>query len=509
MTWIERIRAWGWLELGWQRPLMVGAVLRLIATLSGVGYLFADDYSSVMEPAYAWLDDPSAPFPWGIRSEFFPRLFSWCLMMADGLGISDPARMLQWAYGILGLWSLLAIVGTFRLTERFFDAQVATLAAWLMAAYPLMPRISTRALLEVACIPPLVWGLAFIARRATPRISDFWGALIGGMLIGIAAMFRFQVGLVYVGAFAVVAWQAFVAFRTPNAERTVAMRRVAGMFLGGAVAAGLQAIVDTASYGWPFASLYTYIKFNVERSTELYGRTGGFYTYALFFVLLALPPAAIAFAKPFWRAAKRAPLVSVSLLVFLVAHSFVPHKEERFMFSGLPMFFALLAPALLQAFERAGWSRRAVIFFGGACALSLPLVTLSDSQQSGTAPLLEVARSEAPPDRVYWVAHREPPTMYAGGQSPLVWTDQRDEQTDRRRPILKDAVKEQTVDRSARFIFARKPTDKSRALIAAEGYRCASDKEYPSDFLDDLVYRVNPKRNVRRSPTTVLDCERK
>lgn len=503
---LERLRAWGLLELGWKRPLAVGALLRLVATLSGVGYLFADDYSSVMEPAAAWVEDPSLPFPWAIRSELFPRLFSWCLASAHAVGIEDPARVLQWAYAILGLWSLLAVVGVYRLTETFFDARAATLAAWLMAAYPLMPRITTRALIEVACIPPLVWGLVFLALPRSCKTRLFWSCALGGFLVGVAAMFRFQVGLVYIGAFAVVGWQWIAAVRAQDGAAR-AGARLGGMFVGGLFAAGAQALVDQLTYGWPFASLITYVKFNVEQSTELYGRTGGFYTYALFFVLLALPPAAIAFAQPFWKACRKAPLPAVSLAVFVLIHSFVPHKEERFMFSGLPMYFALLAPALLDAWAAGGWSRRAVGFFAWVCVLALPLVTLSDSQQSGTAPLLEVARSDDPPETVYWVAFREPPTYYVGGRAELIWTDQQDEQTDKRRPPLVNAL-ELGDNSSVRFIFALPPSERSLELIEQAGLRCRPEAKYPGDFLDDLVYRVNPERNLRRAPTTVLDCTR-
>lgn len=497
---LERLQAWGLTDEGWKKPLVVALILRAVATVSGVGYLFADDYSSVMEPAAAWLDDPTAPFPWSIRSELFPRMFSFCLAMAQAIGLEDPARMLQWAYGLLGLWSLLAVVGTYKLTEKFFDARAATLAAWLMAAYPLMPRISTRALIEVACLPPLVWGLFFlVAAQRRERKAAFGWAVLGGALLAVAAMFRFQVGLIYVGVFPALVWQAY--------RGKGSWEPVAGMFVGGLVGGGLQALLDTVTYGWPFASLYTYVKFNVENATELYGATGGFYTYFLFYVLLALPPAAIAFAKPFWRAARSAPTVALGLAVFVVVHSFVPHKEERFMFSGLPLFFCLLAPAILWSWHEGGvWSRRAVGFFATVTLIALPAVTLSDSQQSGTAPLLEIARSEDPPDTVYWVALREPPTYYAGGRARLVWTEQIP-RNDPRRFVLRRSLQDDTGTR-ARFVFALPPSVESNAAIAEAGYRCHSAKQFPGDFIDDLVYRVNPKRNLRRAPTQVYDCER-
>ncbi|MEO1174939.1 MAG: hypothetical protein AAFX94_23225, partial [Myxococcota bacterium] len=314
-----------------------------------------------------------------------------------------------------------------------------------------------------------------------------------------AAMFRFQVGLIYVGVFPVLVWQAY---RDQESWRTVV-----GMFVGGVIGGGLQALLDMATYGWPFASLYTYVKFNVENATELYGATGGFYTYFLFYVLLALPPAVIAFGPAFWRASRRAPAIALGLLVFVAVHSFIPHKEERFMFSGLPLFFALLAPAILWTWDSGRvWNRRAVGFFAAVTLITLLPVTLSDSQQSGTAPLLEVARSEDPPDTIYWVALREPPTFYAGGRVPLVWTEQV-QREDPRRFVLRRSLQDDEGTR-ARFVFAVPPSEESRSAIADAGYRCANPKEFPGDFIDDLVYRVNPKRNLRRAPTQVYDCER-
>lgn len=505
MSWSERFKTWGLFRLGWKQPVAVGAILRLAATVSGFGYFTADDYSSVMEPAFAWLSDPAAPL-WEIRSAFFPRLFSACMWTAQAVGLSDPAHVLQWSYGLLGAWSLLGVVGVYHLAERFYDARAATVAAWLMAAYPLMPRISTRALLEVACIPPLAWGLYWLAHPSQRPRRRFAMAAAGGLAIGIAAMFRFQVGLVYVGALVVVGLEALRRRQAAPTEASPAGAVLGGMLVGGVGAAGLQALVDLGSYGWPFASLYTYITFNLENATEIYGRTGGIYTYVLFFVLLAVPPAVLALARPFWRACKKAPLVSVSLAVFVGIHSLVAHREERFMFSGLPMFFALLAPALVHAWETGGWSRRAVGFFAGVCAFTLPFATLSDSQRSGTVPLLEVARSETPPEQIFWVAVREPPTFYAGGKSAMVWAEQTDASEDPDRLPLRTALTSHPRRRTARFVFALPPTADSRQALADAGYACGPPQRYPGDFLDHLVYRLNPRRNLRRSPTTVLDC---
>ncbi len=106
----------------------------------------------------------------------------------------NPTWLVRGVYLALGAFSLAAIPGIYRLVVATLGERPALIAAWLMACEALMPRLSTRALIEVVAIPPLVWGVA-LAAEAVSR--DSWRrAAVAGLLLGVAAMLRYQVGLV-------------------------------------------------------------------------------------------------------------------------------------------------------------------------------------------------------------------------------------------------------------------------------------------------------------------------
>ncbi len=105
--------------------------------------------------------------------------------------------------------------------------------------------------------------------------------------------------------------------------------------------------------------------------------------------LLTLPPLTWWLAKPLWRAYRKAPLIGIPLGVFVIVHSIIPHKEERFLFSVLPLAFALLGAALAQV------KRPVAIAFWTLNAVGLVVATLSDGQRSIIDPLVTAPAGHA------------------------------------------------------------------------------------------------------------------
>ncbi len=311
-------------------PVLVGTLLRVVAALAGYGFFASDDYTHVIGMAYTWLAGP-APFNSDLRSPLLARIVWVCFEAASACGASDPATLVRVAYVVLGLVSVAAIPGVYVLTQRTFGVRAASTAAWLMAADALMPRIATRALISVVAMVPLIWGTVFVERRR---------GFLGGLLLGIATLFRYQVGLVcLVIAVLLAVWRQW--------------RTLAFVLLGGAVAALAQGFIDLHTQGAWFASVINYVRFN-ETGASRYG-VAPWFTYVLDFVGLTIPPATIWLARPLWKTAKTFVVVSVPFTVFVVAHSLVPHKEEHFIFAVLPYFFILLGVALAGVRRSVQW----------------------------------------------------------------------------------------------------------------------------------------------------------
>lgn len=465
----------------WSGPLWVGLALRLLAALSGFGWFAPDDYTFVIAQSGAWLGDAHAPFPCDYRSILLPRLFWLLSSLATTLGLHDPVAILRFAFAALGLASVAAIPAVYKLTARHADALAARTAAWLMAVFFLVPRISTRPLLETAAMVPLVWGVLWLDRvREVPAEARAPAAFWATMLLGVACMVRFQVGVLIPAVLALLA-------ASPKRGQG---RAWAGVLGGALTVALLQSGVDLSAGRAPFATPLAYLRYNLTQSSSF--GVSPWYTYLGHLVAFTLPPVTLAIALPFVRGLRRHGTVATLFGVFVLAHSLVGHKEDRFMFPVLPLFFVLLATALEAAARGTLWQARAVRLFWVGNALALAVATVSDGQRNLTAPLLHIAQQGGNP-RIATVGINLVPTYYLGGHGKV--------DTFADLPALQAAV----ADRGERFdyILLRDPDDAPGATALVPW--CTTPRLFFGDWLDRALVRVN-RHNARRDATALLSC---
>jgi hypothetical protein len=446
----------------WLLPLRAGAVFRIAAALLGYGFFASDDYRYALEPAWREVTTGETAPASAIRSVVFSRFLAVVMRGVHGLGVDDPSWLVRGVYLALALWSLLAIPGVYRLTASRFGEPAGRAAAWLMACEALVPRLSTRALIEMAAIPPLVWGLAM---TRLPRRG-----LLAGALLGVACMLRFQVGLV---ALVAVAW-------------TLQQRRfkdASAMAVGGLATLLTQGLIDLRSHGRFLATLTDYVAFNAEHASR-FGRAPWF-TYLVFLALLTLPPLTIWLARPLWHAARADSLVTASLAVFVVIHSVIPHKEERFVFSVLPLAFVLLGAAVA---ESRLWVRRT---FWSLNAAGLVIATLSDGQHNIIDPLLTAGKAE----RIAIVGGYEVPALYAGGR-PLERYDDA--------AALVAAFTTSPPKQLVRVIVS---ADRPQPVLPTPGLICAAPRAFTGDVVDRVLVWLNPQGYGRRTAKNAIYCE--
>lgn len=485
-----RVKAAALLDHPLALPLSVGAVLRVVAALVGYGFFASDDYRYAIEPAWRWLDEPELGPPSAIRSVLLARVVWMVFSGARALGIEDPAHLVRSAYLVLGVYSLLAIPAVYQLTRARLGEPAARAAAWLMAAEALLPRISTRALIEVASIPPLVWSLVFAERAFTHGGAR--SGFASGLLVACAAMFRFQLGVVSGAVAVLLVWRVLHAAPT---EARPARRALAGFALGGLTGALAQGLLDLATHGEFFASPLRYLAFNVERSHQF--GAAPWFTYLVMLLLVTLPPATFWLARPLWRAARAHLVVSVPLALFVLVHSLVEHKEERFLFPALPLVFVVLGAALVEAWRAGGWPKRAAGYFWVMNGVALLVATLSDGQRSVIDPLLEVGRG-APFSSVVSVGRFEVPRFYAAGRA----TVERHANVD----ALEAAWTPAPPRGRLRIITHPDPPPLLSAALSRHGLDCEPPRVYRGDLVDRLLLVVNPAGNRRRASKTVIDC---
>ncbi len=458
--------------------LVAAASLRLVAAWCSYGWFTRDDYQLGIEQAYAWLHHTGASFAYDFRSP----ILTWGCMpfiaLGEACGITDRAHLVRCMHLGWGLFSLLAIPPVFATAKRSFGDTVAAIAAWLMAGYAIMPTISCRAMIEVVAIVPLAWALLYIDRARGER--RFGSAFKGALALCVATLIRFQLGLLFIAA----AWVL----------RRQGRRTWLGLVLGAAVGVALQCLCDWSFGRAALATPLAYLRFNLTYASTF--GTSPWYTYLLNFVLWTVPPATFALGKPLWLALMRQPWISAIFVVFVGVHSWVGHKEDRFMFSLLPMFFIVLASALHQAWHGQRWQRASVLAFAGINAVALGVTIASDTYRSVNAPLVYLSR-HAPRARLASVGFLSLPTYYLGDKAQLrMFGDLQD-------------LQRQSPESLAQldYVWLRGPVlDEAIAQVSdITGQRCREVTLFAGDFADRILVRVN-HHNVRRSPTALIRC---
>jgi hypothetical protein len=227
----------------------------------------------------------------------------------------------------MSLGTALGIHRLARVCNASGEAAAVGAAVWALAS----PAIyfAHRALSENAATVAAVWGLALLlAPRASRR--SVW---LGASLLGLAVLFRIHIGILVVGVLGVL-----IARRDWRVLRqTVAVLIVWAMAYGAIDAIAWHDAPGAIFGGW-FHSAILYGRFNLEGRSAQWGTSPpGYYAE---FVFRSMPLIAACAGIGLLAGLRYAPALSVLALLFLAAHSAVPHKEFRFIVPMLPLAIA-------------------------------------------------------------------------------------------------------------------------------------------------------------------------
>ena len=334
--------------------LLLGAALRLYVAFTDDGIFWPDEIFQSLEPAHrlvfgygmvAW------EFLEGARNWALPGFIAFWFKLCQAFGLDAPAQYLGVTRTVFvaiavgsgyGVWRLAKAAGAEEL-----PAAVAALSLMLSA-----PAIyfSHRAMAENASALPVVLGLWLLFEHEPTRRQR----ILGASLLGIAVLLRLQCGLFCVGALGVL-----LARRQWRVALEVLGVLGVWALAYGALDAFTWAAAPGAKYGGWFHSALKYLQFNlIEGKASQWGTSpAAFYVRALF---SSMPGVAIALGVGLLLALRRAPGLVLVGLLFLGAHSAIPHKELRFILPVLPVLFAAAAVGYSQLLE----ARRQVALVG-------------------------------------------------------------------------------------------------------------------------------------------------
>ncbi len=363
--------------------MAVAIFIRLIAVFFAKGFGMHDDHFLVVEIPQSWVDGlnidnwlPSGKptdQPSG-HSLFYPGIEYSFLYLMKLLHIGDPQIKMYILRFLHGAFSLITVYYGYKITEKISNQKAAGTVGLLLATFWLMPWLSVRNLVEIVCIPFLVYSMWIILDKYDHPKRYRW-FFLAGLLLGVAFSIRFQTIFFAGGAGLALLFD----------KRWREMFIVAFGYLLAVVI--VQCTPDMLLWGYPFAEFRAYSLYNIDNAYNYL--TGSFFKYFAFLLGIFIVPAGIFWFFGFFRSWRRHFLLFLPTFIFLLFHSIFPNKQERFIYSIIPFLIILGVVGWHEFMEESKyWSNHKTlfnkfrIFFWSVNTILLILFTINYSKKA-------------------------------------------------------------------------------------------------------------------------------
>lgn len=487
--------------------LLLAFAFRTLTAYFNYGPQSVDDYDHGLLPAWELvrgipLDLPAWRSPLLVWT-LFP--FAW-LGSALGLTVSfDQFRVIMTGLGLfslLGIWNFgkyLSRNPSFQTrSDRMGEPELSEATRrrlWLVPLYLLsihfiLSFAVTRAFGEVIAATLVLISILWMEESLDfPQKNSRWRFFFGACLLGIACLYRYQVGVLGVGmAVYLLATRRFREFGLLAA--------------GGLVAMLIEGFKDVAFGRYFLESLFNYLQVNKNGAVE-WSNQPWYNTWTTVMLMFFLP-----FSAPFFMNLKKTLRVERLLwgliLFFTLLHSLIPHKEERFLYPILPLVLVLLGRMWALSWNTKFEKYFFRPFIGLIMVLGLGVATISNSQSGEYEPILRAQRLHKSVLIWDWESLLEkgffrhrlivPPVEYvAEARFPDADALERLRQTGQALMLV--------TSNEARM------TDLEVWLRSIPAGLHCGEIEKVQSIGDRMLYRSNPKYNVRRKPTWLAICE--
>lgn len=317
-----------------KHPLLViiilGSILRAWYALSNLSIHHPDEIFQTLEPAYR-LVTGSGLIPWdyayGLRSYLLPYLLSVPLRLFSLIN-PNPSFYVPAMSLILALLSSLVIAGVYT-TARFFTTKKTALIAALLAAFwPELIYFAPRSLTETFAL--LSYSLVTIFLfRPKPRL----------FLTGFFALTALLLRIQWFPLFILIGYYLHRHSKIPKPR----------LLFGSAASLALFGLVDCFTYGFPFIHQYQNLTLSWLSGISAQFGTQPWWYYL--FTLTSLSGILLLPLLKFHPKQNLKPLILTTLCI-LIIHSFLPHKEYRFLLILIPLIIIVTAPAWAIIYQR-------------------------------------------------------------------------------------------------------------------------------------------------------------
>jgi hypothetical protein len=313
-----------------QLILVAAALLRLLAAIFSKGFGMHDDHFLVLEPAQSWVDgyDYNRWLPGGKsdavpsgHSFFYAGIHYLILLFFKSAGIIDPQMKMFIIRLLHGAFSLITVYFGYKIARLMTDKNTAAVTGLILTVLWFFPMLSVRNLVEVVCIPFLIYG-TWIVLKNLKNPKPWLSYLTAGLIIGLAFSVRFQILFFAFGL-------GLALLLKGNWKESLVFG--AGFFLS----AGLvQGSLDYFVWGKPFMEFREYVRYNIEASGSYIANA--WYTYILLLLGILIPPVSLFIFFGFFRYWRKHLILFLPAFIFFLFHSLFPNKQERFILPVVP-----------------------------------------------------------------------------------------------------------------------------------------------------------------------------
>ncbi len=325
--------------------LLISLVIQIVFCITQVGYFHPDQHFQLIEFSSWQLGEPSgATSVWELKSHIRPTiqvyLFSGFVETCRFIGVYDAytqLTILRLVFGLLG-FLLFNTIGIYYFKS---NQKLLNIVLLLINLSWLSPYIRTLFSSEMGSAM-LFFGAIFLYESKNK--NNIYIFLIG-FLFSLTFFFRFQMlfGMLGFGLWMIVIEKRYIRM----------LPLLIGFFIGLIV----NVFLDYLFYQELVFTPYEYYRVNItEGKAAEFGTADGLYYLVMLLLVVGTPPLSAVF---FYYSLKgivrqyRQPLVFV-IVAFVLGHSFVAHKEERFLFpilSVLPILTGWGLESVVSRYE--------------------------------------------------------------------------------------------------------------------------------------------------------------
>ena len=314
--------------------VIVAVGLRLVPIIVEPSLNWGDEIFQTLEPAHRLVYGYGLvtwEFQLGMRSWLLPGFVAVVMEAARLIG-DGPDIYLPAIAAVLALLASAPVICCFLWARRWYGLPAAFAGAALVGIAPELVYFGARALSETVAAHLLVIGFFLLqtgeGRGARRRL------FAAGVLLGVACLLRIHVAP---AVLVLALWSNPVSWRS----------RLPVLIAGGLLAGACGAALDWVSLGYPLASLWRNLQFNIidgvsaDFGTEpwnyyLLGEFGLWGAGGLFMLVAAV------------LGGRRLPALLAAALVILAVHSGFAHKEYRFIYPAIVFITVLAGLGLAQ-----------------------------------------------------------------------------------------------------------------------------------------------------------------